>query len=107
MSDFDTTAGRPIRLAPTAPGFWLVTLGAALAALAPLFGFLFGVTSGRSDADGLFSPLYWGLFVGVIIGGIGVLMAVLGGIRLWRSAQASRDAAAIDRAEPAASEVTP
>lgn len=87
-SEFDTTAGRPIRLAPTAPGFWLITLGVCLAGLAPLFGFLVGVTSGRPEGEVIFSPLYWGLFAGVIIGGFGVLMAVLGGVRLWRHNQA-------------------
>lgn len=101
-SDFDTTAGRPVRLAPTAPGFWLTALGVFLAGLAPLFGFLFGVMSGRSQEDEMFSPLYWGLFTGVIIGGIGVLMAVAGGIRLWKNAQTVRL-----RAEEAASGVAP
>ncbi len=90
--DLDTSAGRPIRLEPTAPGFWAVTIGVVLAALAPLFGFLFGVMTGRSADTGLFSPLYWGLFTGVVIGGAGVLLAVFGGVRMWKHAQAGRAA---------------
>jgi len=101
-SDFDVTPGRPIRLEPTAPGFWMTALGVVVAALAPLFGFLFGVMSGRSDT-GMFSPLYWGLFTGVIIGGVGVLAAVAGGVRLWRHHQGARAA----NAGPTASELRP
>ncbi|GAA4894117.1 hypothetical protein GCM10025789_09130 [Tessaracoccus lubricantis] len=80
----DARAGRPIRLAPVAPGFWATTLGVALAALAPLFGFLVGVMSQSPTDDVILSPLYVGLFTGVILGGIGVAVAVAGGVRLWR-----------------------
>lgn len=76
--------GRPIRLEPTAPGLWMTILGVAVAALAPLLGFLAGSSIGRADGDGSSDPLYWGLFAGVIIGACGVLLAILGGIRLWR-----------------------
>lgn len=90
MTHGEYSASRPIRLAPTAPGFWPLTLGVCIAALAPLFGFLVGVTTGRPDGDALFGPLYWGLFTGIVIGGIGVLMAVVGGVRLWRHQQRTR-----------------
>lgn len=76
--------GRPIRLVPVAPGFWMTTIGVCIAALAPLFGFLFGVMTGRPEGTTLLGPVYWGLFVGVVLGGLGVLLAVVGGIRLWR-----------------------
>ena len=77
------TPGRPVRLVPTPPGFWLTLLGAALAAIAPRFGFLGGSMVFGPDRAGVLSPLYWGLFIGGIIGAAGVLMALLGGWRLW------------------------
>lgn len=81
--DLDVQPGRPIRLEPTPPGFWMTILGVFAAVLAPFFGFLIGSSMGRPEGDPMLSPLYWGLFVGVIIGGVGVLSAVLGGRRLW------------------------
>ncbi len=77
-------SGRPVRLVPVAPGFWATLLGVAIAALAPLFGFLSGVMSKGAGDDAFMSPIYLGLMVGVIIGGLGVALAVFGGIRLWR-----------------------
>ena len=86
MSDtsLDTTPGRPVRLVPTAPGFWMLTLGVCIAALSPLFGFLVGVMSQRPEGEVPLDPLYLGLFIGVVVGGMGVLLAVVGGVRLWR-----------------------
>ena len=78
------TPGRPIRLEPTAPGFWMTILGVAIAALAPLLGFLTGSSFGRPDGDVAVDPLYWGLFAGVLIGALGVLLAIMGSVRLWR-----------------------
>lgn len=78
------TPGRPVRLVPTPPGFWMTLLGAALAAIAPLFGFLGGSMVIGTDRAGTMSPLYWGLFIGVVIGAFGVLIALLGARRLWR-----------------------
>lgn len=93
MSDLDVASpGRPIRLVPTAPGFWMVVLGVSVAALAPLFGFLVGSMVGPAEEDALFSPLYVGLFVGVIIGGLGVLSTILGGRRLYLDSKAERRA---------------
>lgn len=77
-------SGRPVRLVPVAPGFWATLLGVAIAALAPLLGFLSGVMSKDAGDDAFMSPIYLGLMVGVIIGGLGVALAVFGGIRLWR-----------------------
>jgi len=91
MTDTDTvTPGRPVRLVPTLPGFWMTVLGVALAALAPLFGFLTGSMLGRPSGEVSIDPLYWGLFGGVLIGAVGVLCAVLGGVRLWRSSRDHR-----------------
>ncbi|MHA7861897.1 hypothetical protein ACX1DX_11050 [Tessaracoccus sp. Y36] len=92
MTDLDpVVTGRPVRLVPTAPGFWMLTLGVCIAALAPLLGFLLGVMRQRPQEDVLFSPLYIGLFVGVLVGGAGVVLAVLGGIRLWRHLRHARN----------------
>ena len=77
------TPGRPVRLVPTPPGLWAILLGVAVAALAPLFGFLIGSGMGSTDGDATLSPLYWGLFAGVVIGALGVLAALVGGRRLW------------------------
>lgn len=76
--------GRPVRLVPTPPGFWMTLLGAASAALAPLFGFLVGSILTAPSDESRISPMFWGLFVGVVVGGLGVLAAVAGGVRLWR-----------------------
>ncbi len=90
MSQHDTGSGagpgvsRSVRLEPTVPGFWPLTLGVCIAALAPLFGFLAGVMMGRPADDARFGPLYWGLFIGIVLGGLGVVLAVLGGVRLRR-----------------------
>ena len=82
-SSLSHAPGRPVRLVPTPPGFWMTLLGAGTAAMAPLFGFLIGSVMGRPAGEALLSPMYWGLFIGVVIGAFGVLVAVLGGRRLW------------------------
>lgn len=84
MEEHVISPGRPVRLVPTAPGFWMTVLGVCIAALAPLFGFLLGSMLARPEGDVMFDAVYTGLFVGVIIGGIGVALAVWGGVRLWR-----------------------
>ena len=98
--DLAVAMGRPVRLVPTPPGFWMTLLGVVVAILAPLFGFLVGSASGMPEGDPLLSPLYWGLFAGVVIGGLGVVAAVLGGRKLWLHAHRE------DRAERAAREGT-
>jgi hypothetical protein len=82
-SDLSMAPGRPVRLVPTPPGFWMTLLGVGTAVLAPLFGFLVGSASGAPEGNPLLGPLYLGLFTGVIVGGFGVVAAVIGGWRLW------------------------
>ena len=93
--DLAVVPGRPVRLVPTPRGFWMTLLGVVVAILAPLFGFLIGSASGMPDGDPLLSPLYWGLFAGVVVGGLGVVAAVIGGRRLWLDAhrEETREAA--------------
>lgn len=76
--------GRPVILEPTLPGLWSVILGVSVAVLAPLFGFLVGSAMGPGDGGTDMSPLFMGLFVGVVIGGIGVIAALAGGWRMYR-----------------------
>lgn len=76
--------GRPVRLEPTAPGFWALILGVAVAAIAPLLGLLVGTMLPRPEADATFGPTWWGLMAGILIGAAGVVSAVLGGMRLYR-----------------------
>lgn len=76
--------GRPVVLVPTPPGLWPLLLGGAVAALAPLLGFLWGGTFGPGGPDRAFSPIYLGLFLGVLVGSLGVVLALWGGVRLYR-----------------------
>lgn len=75
--------GRPVRLEPTPPGLWRVLLGIGVAALAPLFGFLIGGSAGMTD-DRANDPKFLALSIGIMVGGVGVLVAITGGMRLWR-----------------------
>lgn len=84
------TAGRrpePVeREASSLPGFWMAVLGSVLAVLAPLAGFLGGSTTGAATAERSATLGVW-LSVGLIVGGLGVLIAFVGGTRWWRAAQ--------------------
>lgn len=76
-------SGRQIVLEPMRPGLWLVIGGAVIAALGPLFGFLIGSMIGiEADAD--LDAIYLSLFVGIVVGGLGIGMALLGVRRLLR-----------------------
>ena len=80
--------GRPVRLVPTPSGFWRVAGGAVVALLAPFFGILIGSTQGSSEVSGRMDPLYWGFFIGCLIGALGVLSIGLGARALLRGARA-------------------
>lgn len=85
----DTPAppGRPVRLEPTPPGFWRLVLGAVVALLGPFFGILIGSTVGTTDPVSRMDPLYWGFFIGGIIGAVAILVAASGGLALFRHAR--------------------
>lgn len=77
--------GRRVILEPTPPGLWPLLLGVALAALAPMAGFLVGSAIGVGDDPAAeFDPMYLALFAGILVGGVGVVIAIAGGWRLWR-----------------------
>ena len=75
--------GRQIRLEPVRPGVWLIILGTVIAALGPLFGFLVGSMVGI-DEDADLDAIYLYLFAGIVVGGIGVGLALLGARRVLR-----------------------
>lgn len=76
--------GRPVILESAPPGLWTTVIGVGIAVLAPLFGFLIGTAIGPGDGGPGLSPIQIGLFLGVVVGGCGVLVAVAGGARLYR-----------------------
>ncbi|MDI6912075.1 hypothetical protein [Nocardioides sp.] len=81
-------SGRQIRLEPVRPGVWLIILGVVLAALGPLFGFLLGSMIGIDEGDDI-DAIYLYLFAGIVIGGIGVGVALLGARRVLRDRRAA------------------
>lgn len=87
--------GRQVVLQPAPPGLWMVLLGVSVAALAPLFGLLIGVMIGP-DYQAPLPPIYGGLLFGFLVGGIGVLVAALGGRRMYLANKAK----GIDGSEP-------
>ena len=76
--------GRPVVLEPNPPGMWRTLVGLAVAVLAPLFGFLVGGTFGAGTVGDSIDPMFLSLFIGIVVGGIGTLVALSGGARLWR-----------------------
>ncbi len=76
----DRTAPTPREL----PGIRWVVLGALLAVLAPLFGFLVGSMSGIPEGGDALDALFLPLVVGLSVGAIGALIAFMFGIRLFR-----------------------
>lgn len=78
-------AGRPVNLTPVPPGLWLVIGGGVVAALGPLFGFLIGSMMGSDTEVADLEPIYFFLFLGLLVGALGVGMIILGARRLYRS----------------------
>ena len=68
---------------------WII-IGATVALLAPLTGLLGGTIVGSSGAVGALDPLFVWLFVGMVIGGIGGVVAILGALRWNRANHGSR-----------------
>lgn len=79
--------GRPVRLVPTPAGFWRVVGGIAVAMLGPLFGILIGSTMGSPEAASRMDPLYWGFFIGCVVGALGLVSMGLGAMALVRGSR--------------------
>ncbi|MDN5790743.1 MAG: hypothetical protein L0H25_07735 [Micrococcales bacterium] len=75
----------PPETKPVPAGFWMTILGGLVAVLAPLAGLLGGSMSGGSAADNSARLVVW-LAAGLVIGGLGVLCAFIGGMRWFRAA---------------------
>lgn len=80
----DTPPERDVLMAPMPPGSWQLLLGLIIAALAPLGGFLAGSMAGPGAPTDRFSPLFLYLFGGIVLGGVGIVIAGLGGLRFYR-----------------------
>jgi hypothetical protein len=77
--------GRPIRLIPVPPGVWLVILGSGVLVLGPLFGFLIGTILGTEGKTLGKSPIFLFLFLGFLVAGAGLGIAILGVRRILRN----------------------
>ncbi|UNX54879.1 hypothetical protein MF406_00835 [Georgenia sp. TF02-10] len=95
-----TDGGEPTERAGSSrplPGIRLVIGGVIVAVLAPLFGFLGGSMAGTSGTGDLADPVYLFLVGGIVIGGVGAVVAIVSGLRLAR-ALSTRPARAPDDA---------
>lgn len=81
--------GRPVLLTPAPPGLWRILLGAGTTILAPFFGFLVGSIQIAGGKDT--TPLYYGLFVGVVIGAASLVVALTGVRRMYVDRAAARN----------------
>ena len=81
------TGSQPVDDGPDPRGLWQVGLGGVLAVLAPLAGFLGGTMAGPGDEIFDIDALLAWLIGGLLVGGVGVLVAILGGLRWYRANQ--------------------
>lgn len=84
--DPPTDGGRPITLTPVPPGLWLVIGGLVVATLGPMFGFLLGTILGSTTQVGDLQPIYLFLFLGLLVGAVGIAMMLVGARRLYKKA---------------------
>ena len=84
-SDPDTGPGRPIHLTPVAPGVWLVILGGVVTTLGPLLGFLIGTIVGAEGETLGMSTMFLWLFLGFLVAGAGLGIAIVGVRRILRN----------------------
>jgi len=67
-----------------------IVVGTVVALLAPLAGFLGGTMVGSSGTVGDLDPLFLWLFVGMVVGGLGGVVAITGALRWNRANHGSR-----------------
>lgn len=70
---------------PPPDGFWMTILGSIVAFFAPMAGLLIGSATGGSAAANS-TRLVFVLVIGLVVGGLGVLSAFIGGVRWWNAA---------------------
>lgn len=96
---------RPVDHAPPVeahqqPGVRAMVLGSLLAVLAPLAGFLGGSMVGDAGSAAGLSPLFLWMFVGLLVGGVGGVIAILGALR-WTRTRHDNDSAQARAEQPA------
>lgn len=69
----------------TQPGLWLVVFGCLMAFLAPLGGFLGGTMRGSTGGGQDINAMTMWLVAGLGVGGIGVFVTLIGGMRWMRA----------------------
>jgi hypothetical protein len=80
-------------------GIQMMILGAVVAVLAPLGGFLGGSIVGPAREMGDFDAMFVWMFVGLLVGGIGAVLVLLGLLRWSRATR--QDAVSPPRTPPA------
>lgn len=77
--------GRQVRLEPLAPGLWMVLLGCGAMVLGPLFGFLVGTMLGTEWQTLGMNSIFFFLFLGFMVAGLGLGAALLGARQILRN----------------------
>lgn len=94
MADLPTETSASVERQPDEPvrrdrdrAVRAMVVGAIIAVLAPLLGFLGGTMVGSSADTGDIDPLVLWLFAGLVVGGVGALIGILGALRWQRAAR--------------------
>lgn len=90
-ADAPPGSGRPVVLVPMPKGLMLVIGGGVLATMGPLFGFLIGTMMGSTTDTEDLDPISLFLFLGIMVGGVGVLIVIFGVQRLFRATRPAPD----------------
>ena len=79
------SAGGPPAHHGSTRGIRLVVFGTLIAVFAPLAGFLGGTMVGSTGSVTELDPLFVWLFLGLMVGGVGAILAIVGGLRWVRA----------------------
>ncbi len=77
--------GRQVRLVPLTAGIWMVLLGCGAMVLGPLFGFLVGTMLGTDWQTLGMNSIFFFLFLGFMVAGLGLGVALLGARRMLQN----------------------